>query len=388
MIMKTKKAIVTSFIIVIVLLSSPFLFKKYFNDNNDHYFLEVSQDNKKDLLLTQADVEIETIHIEPAGCSYIGHLDMISDTIYFIDSRFCKVFSFDLDGKLLKEELGQGGGPNEINTALISGYVKLPNGNWVFIGTANDCHIFSSNFEKIKTYVIDKYYNESESYDSPLKYSLCYPKLKIVPYEESFIYNTYTEAPSLNFYDNKEKYFKNCRILTKVDANTGKVVDHFGRFSPIYNKSDKDLRLTSLVDFDIDSSGNYYITYEADSLIYLYDKDFNVRKAFGYQGQNMEYSYPELTFEEFSHRYEIERANTSYYSSIKYVDALDVLFRVYTISKDDKNDGLQIYNNEVLIGDINIPKTCKILGYTYPYLYMSPSIDVDSDIMTIYRFKL
>ena len=51
-------------------------------------------------------------------------------------------------------------------------------------------------------------------------------------------------------------------------------------------------------------------------------------------------------------------------------------------------DGLQIYKDGVLLGDINVPKGLKVMGYVSPYYYSYVIADEEREIMYMYRFKL
>lgn len=52
--------------------------------------------------------------------------------------------------------------------------------------------------------------------------------------------------------------------------------------------------LFSSVNFDVDNKGTFYVTYEADSLIYVYNDDFEIRHCYGFAGQDMDLNYKRI----------------------------------------------------------------------------------------------
>jgi hypothetical protein len=82
-----------------------------------------------------------------------------------------------------------------------------------------------------------------------------------------------------------------------------------------------------------------------------------------------------------------DKEKCGYYTCLEYIDELDILLRTYQRSDTEPYDGLQIYKDGTLIGDVDIPKLMKIAGYIEPYIY-GASVDEDNESIKIFRFKL
>ena len=93
-------------------------------------------------------------------------------------------------------------------------------------------------------------------------------------------------------------------------------------------------------------------------------------------------------FEVMSKYYMSEKQSKGYYTWLEYVDETGLLFRSYQKGGSQSTDGLQIYKDGVLLGDINVPKGLKVMGYVSPYYYSYVIADEEREIMYMYRFKL
>lgn len=94
-------------------------------------------------------------------------------------------------------------------------------------------------------------------------------------------------------------------------------------------------------------------------------------------------------YKECRKNYRSERNTKSHYYWIEYVDETGMLFRSY--NKDsDTVDGLQIYRDGVLVGDVEVPKKFRVMGYIAPYYYsyIIPLLDENDDSLIMYKFKL
>ena len=207
-------------------------------------------------------IELVKFELEAIESSYIGELFINNEKIGFIDQKFCWVFFFDKDGQFLTRHLGQGRGPSEIPTGIIDGHSCLNDGSYFFVGSANDCYIFDENFQIINSFIIDKTAEKkSKNFEQPWIYTLCYENLIMKNYDNYLYYNIFSEYEDLNFIDSPIDYFKNVFIISKLNLTTGKVEQILGNYPDIY-VNDKSLKQLSLVNFDIDSKGNFYLSFE------------------------------------------------------------------------------------------------------------------------------
>ena len=131
------KRIVKSVLLFPLLLigcSSPEL-----NKDIEKLFPSPTEDNKCDLQLTS--IDIEPFALDSVESSYIGYLEMKQDTLYLIDKRFCWIFRFTKDGRLIDRQLGLGEGPKEYNCGIIEGYCHLQDGTWAFLDPVVICFL-------------------------------------------------------------------------------------------------------------------------------------------------------------------------------------------------------------------------------------------------------
>ena len=229
--------------------------------------------------------------------------------------------------------------------------------------------------------------NKNNLADMKWVYTLCYPKLIARNCNDYLFYNVYIDHPKLNM-SSGEDYYKNARIICKMNLKNGNIQDILGRLSPEYQKYHY-IGQFSLPSFDISREGDFYVCFEADSLIYRYDKNYNIKEAYGIKGKNMNTSYKEIsTINELKREHESQREVCGYYNFIEYIDDRGLLFRSYTKGNKETTDGLQIYKGDCLIADVDVPKNFKIIGYIEPYFYSDLIFNEENEILKVYRFKL
>ena len=334
-------------------------------------------------------ITLQPFSLEPIESSYVALLDISDKFIYLIDKKFCWIFVFDENGRFLKRELGQGQGPNELATGTIDGYVRTLSNGYFFVGGGNDCHLYDDEFVLKNKYIIDKGQRGGEAnYEAPWIYTLSYEHLLMKNYGDFVYYTVFSEFGDMNFIESPDSYFDSVHYLAKMNIYTGQVEKMLGKYPPMYGER-RDLKQFSFVNFDIDATGTFYISFESDSLIYTYDKDFSPVSTYGYSGKEMQYKKVVLsTFDDFSNGYEQSRAESGYYTGLKYVNDTDVLFRSYTRGKGASHDGLQIYKDGLLLGDVKVPVGFKILGYIAPYYYATSGIEEEEEYIGMFKFTI
>lgn len=333
-------------------------------------------------------LDLDSVYCEFIDASYVGSLQWSNDTLFYIDEKFCAVFAFNTQGEFLQQFLSQGSGPNELATRNIVGYSRLDNGGHFFLGPSNDCYVFNQQMNKTKFFIITKNSSQSEiSYDSPYCYTLSYPKLILRNYGDMIYSNVYCEHPKLHMFTSYKKYVDNAHFLASINIKSGEMENLYGNYSLAYKKDNT--KQFSLVSYDIDKEGNFYVCLEADSLIHFYNSSFELLYSFGYKGQEMSTEYSNLhTIKDFRHKNLEEREKYSYYTWIEYVDERNLLFRSYKKQNSMGYDGLQIYKNNTLIGDVYVPKNFRVVGYSSPYFYGVVPVDEDKETIKFYKFKL
>ena len=56
-------------------------------------------------------------------------------------------------------------------------------------------------------------------------------------------------------------------------------------------------------------------------------------------------------------------------NAVEYVDETGLLFRSYRKGGGSVTDGLQVYRDGVLVGDVDVPLGFRMAGYVEPYYY-------------------
>lgn len=333
-------------------------------------------------------LDLISVQCAPIDASYVGMLYWVNDSLYYIDEKFCALFVFDNEGNFVSQHLSQGSGPNELATKNIVGYCHLSDNRHFFIGPSNDCYIFNSHFQKDNFYVITRNgIQEKKSYESSYYYTLSYPKLIMRSHGDKIYTNVYCEHPDLHMFKSYSKYVSQAHFLAMIDCTSGLIENVFGNYTPPYKK--ENTKQFTLVNYDIDQSGNFYISLEADSLIYQYDSSFNPLTAFGYEGRNMSDNYMTLnSIRDFRRESFVQRETRSHYTWLEYIDEKELLFRSYQKDRPYSTDGLQIYKKNILIGDIDVPKGFRVIGYSAPNFIASVPINEDEEKIIFYKFKL
>ena len=338
-------------------------------------------------------ISIDSLLLEKTSSSYVGETQIRGKNIYFVDHKFCKMYQFDTTGQYIKSVLKSGKGPKEINTGEIATSLYTKD-QQIFIGLSYDIHFFSKDWEDQRTSSFD--WQIKNSREEMLKnpkaemhgmYSPAYAKFILKHHGDYLYFPINSQHPTFNFVSSRY-YYENARALAKMNMHNGKVVEVFGRYAPVYKNYDFIGHL-SLANFDMDKEGNFYLNFEPDSVIYQYDNEFNIKNAYGIEGKNMDKSYTETnTLDDFYKVVDIERDEKGYYTWIRYIDELGMLFRSYQKGVNEKTDGLQIYKDGVLLADVDVPKGFKVNGYIHPFVYSSIMVDEFAEEMKIYRFKL
>lgn len=317
--------------------------------------------------------------------SYLGEVITYKDCLLFIDKKFCYAYLFDRSGKLQKRCLGKGHSPKEIPVDEITGYC---------INNQEEMVIFSDllYFVYDSTFTL-KYYNtvktdtrsphQSKRGDNPFIYSWPYDKFVIHGYDSTLYYTVINRT--FNYITEARKFFNECFTILQVDALTGIPEKVLGAYPAIYQKHT--FCQIPYCSFDLDSEGNIYACYEADSLIYKFDKRHKNIRTFGWSGRDMDCDYITLSRQEsLRSLYLQERASRGFYDQVLYIDSLRWLCRIYQKGGTALTDGLQVYDSTYrLIADCDIPKGFRLSGYISPCLYF---YKIDEEEEKILCFKL
>ncbi len=331
-------------------------------------------------------IDLDSVSVALDNSSYDGYSWVSDGNLYFFDKFFCYAYKISPDGKTEGRWLGSGRAGNEvpIKSPLA---IAAKNDQILIMGGTNDGYLFN-NWEGMKTIGIKL----SESNTSPndsRTYTLYVPEFILKMHKDKFYYNTYAEQEGFNPAEHSKTYFRDARPIMEVDMKSG-IATPVGKYSKYYEDNHAKVKHLFGVYYDIDNKGNFHVSYQADSLIYVYDKEFNLLRSYGFQGagMNVDYKTSLPNWDDYNLAYMEDVENKGYYYWIKNIEETGLLFRSYRKGSHSGHDGLQIYKDGALIGDVAIPKQFKVIGYAEPYYIGQIVGDMDNLTMHFYRFKL
>jgi hypothetical protein len=357
------------------------------------YYENIKTKNANIILINDIALDIIELNFEVNYTK--GFIRIYNDLLYYVDQTTSKVYILSPTGDITSSKLGKGSSPYEIDASYIVDYTQTDDGNHFIMGYNYNIYLYDENWKIIyKSYLN---WNESNSkeelmheYDASMHglYALHFENLRGVSKNDYVYYEIYAEHPTFNPIIS-DYYYTHGRTIAKVNYMDGSVKEILGRKSGFYNNY-KFLGHLSYLHFDEANNNEFYISFEADSLIYLCNNKFEPKIAFGYSGIDMNIKYTELnSFEEAYDVYYKDRQACGYYTGLKYIKDRDLLFRSYTKGKHSEFDGLQIYKDRMLIADVDVPKGFKVEGYIAPYFYSAAfSEEKENNNTYIYRFKL
>ncbi|MGF1671615.1 MAG: hypothetical protein ACFCU6_14310 [Balneolaceae bacterium] len=92
--------------------------------------------------------------------------------------------------------------------------------------------------------------------------------------------------------------------------------------------------------------------------------------------------------ETLSLHWQKEIQSRGFYTGIHFEPELNMIFRSYSRGNDESYDGLQIYRNETLLADVDVPAGFKVSGYAAPYIYSSIFVNEENEQLYVYRFVI
>ncbi|GAB2623010.1 hypothetical protein GCM10026987_20460 [Belliella aquatica] len=343
-------------------------------------------------------IKLEKLEFDIEDLIGRGEAVISNENIYFVDKLNSQLLKFDAEGNYLETPISKGEGPSEIQrfeNFIISGDFK-------YFLSGYTIYEFDQKNELSNRTVLDFYHGSSmkeiESNpqpDDPGIYEVKYSNNEIFVRDGKFYSKIETSNPKLNFLMH-EKYYKKSANYGEFDLKTGKILRVLGKKPPIY------LKYKYIPHFDFYyhdlSDDEIYISFEPDSLIYIADKDFNFKEAFGVSGKGMIQEYIEVSeLDDYDDYWKGNRARNGFYRQIKFIAEDDLLFRTYNTGSKDRSSTeyednplrMQIYKSKVLIGDVEIPNYFKVIGKIGEYFYADGSGgNPDNEEIVVYKFKL
>ncbi len=338
---------------------------------------------EKDLRMES--LAIDTVCVDSIElCSYTGFSGTYGNSLYFFDEQLCYLYPVSLDGKVGKRRLGMGHSAWEVPITRPSGVsYSEESGRLIMLGGSYDAYIYDekNGVERIDMQVR----GDKTSYASSSAYTL-WDEVVMRNDASAFYYNVFGNNEAVDIFHQKD-HFKNTAILMRVDVKDGTMTP-IGKYSDYYVENKDKIKHLPYYYFDVAEEGGFYVTYQADSLIYQYDADFHLVHSFGFQGSGMntDYSNPGTTYEEFAEAVGKDMQNAGYYYWIEHVG--DYTFRSYRKSGTAATDGLQIYQDRTLIADVDVPHGFRVVGAVDGYFVTQIKIDEENRKLQFYKFKI
>lgn len=361
-----------------------------------------------EILLDTLALEKLPIALGPGESSYEGFTEVRDGSIRFVDTQTSDMFVFDMEGNLLERTLERGEGPQELpGVAGPQFYTTTPGDRHVFIGSSNDLYVFDSDFNRIRTLQIDWQGVPSDQMEGAIDpdnnraYNMAYGATNIRATEQH-IYLALEGAPPPflpDFHRASDKYAEEGRILARIDIENGEMLEVIGRLSPLFIE-DESTRFFAYPVFDLRGDDELVLTFAPDPQIYVVDSNFTVGNAFGSEGQNMDTNYRSIPVTddhaELRQYARTEIRERGVYRSLTAVEERDLVFRAYKRGSSAMTDGLQIYRDETLIADVDVPRhsgtdpytTFEVVGYEAPYFYSNVFTDEAYETLWVYRFRI
>ena len=341
-------------------------------------------------------IQIDTININSSiETSLIGDFWVFEKSLYFSDKYFNYIFKFNSNGVLTNRYVGKGNGPNEV----IGFNYAIPtfNGFSLLFGGNNSVYPFDKNWNKVSGFRInwDIKTTRKEILENPdpaasgaYEFDYGIPGIFKTWDSEHVAIAITASHPKFNGYFDTSLYYNQSRILALVNQKTGKVDKLLGRRPPFY------LSHANLPNFDHFNyeiiSNDLFVNFWADPFIYTINKKSGLATGkFGRAGRGMKLNYPTTQTYEGAEEQRVEnQTNFGYYHYLRYLPEGNLLLRGYTKGKGTTTDGLQIYKDFALVGDINVPKGLKIIGDIDGNIFGSQlELKDDDENLKIFKIK-
>jgi len=320
-------------------------------------------------------VRLDTVLLEPNQSSQIGSFYLKGDALFYVDKAYGLIEEFTVEGEskgIRKRELD---GPEELQgvSELIptkEGFIVRHDwsfyqydSNWEFIG--------KSLFQSASTVSYDEMMDNPKGEYMEMYELLHYnPKTVQLP-DGHLVIKLDVEHPIFNAFISRE-YYRESRVLGKVNLFNGMMVEMLGTRPDTYEEYSF-IPFHVMLDYHWTADNSIYVTYEADSMIYVYDRSWKLKETFGAAGIDINTDYLEsqnldVAFE--SKYFYHSRKNEGFYKDIFVDEENELVFRTYRQGSDSQDLldetynplRMQIFREGKLLGDFSVPGRFRILG--------------------------
>ncbi len=359
----------------LVILFYVMLVESCMSDKKQAQYWDVPKNGEIDLKVNQ--ITLDTVSIKLENTSGVGSYLLYKDTLVFVDELYSTLYLFDENFNEVDRRFGRGNGPNEVSGRIVGFAAK--GGRLIVLGPSYDYYVLDIGPGEVMQRGLLRFDDESRNNASELMniprpeymeiYEVDYPGLQIAFLnDQEVVLNITTSHPLFNAFSHSE-FYESGRVLAVLDIVSGNLEGIYGRMSPIY-QSWRFLPYLSSVKLGGGDENGFFLGFEADTLVYFFSAPDELQFAFGNAGRRMKTDYEQVEgSEDYVQYYKELRPKYGFYTFLKHFPELDLLFRGYRRSESEEVDGLQIYHVNVLIGDVDVPKGFRVIGFRNNMFY-------------------
>lgn len=342
-------------------------------------------------------VNIDTITITLNSGSGIGNFYMVDSTITFVDALTCTFHDIDVNGKITQSYFRRGNGKNELPNLLYAYPVENDSLNRVVIlDNSNGLTLFDATTKQIvKRSIVDFDWNDrsSYSYSSPSLYNFAFFTDFGVSYyldsDSNLLFQTNVINRSTKTPDSIESNrYDKAAILGKLNIETLHVEEVLGHFPDIYKS--KPMPHLEFFQYFVEED-RLYVNHTVDSLIYVYQYPDKLLHTIGFECRDIDRNYSITKDIDNGYYFKKDLSHVGFNTGLKFIPELDIICRTYIKTASTGESGMQIYRNNNLIADVNVPDFFKLLGYYGGDFYGSSFIPIENENsvkIVIYRLNI
>ena len=344
------------------------------------------------------DILIDSISFNAERTSCVGFFFMDDSLICFSDRLYCSLFRFNLNGTFVDRKFGKGSGPGELpalrkmfNVPGKDYYYSFDQNNmlyqldkrkWTVKRLGRIDFGWDKSVQKIGSDYANCYYFNTLNYPGFVFHEINDSTL-IFPVKAD-----HKKFSGSSVESNANKYYTTGKIFGELNLNSNKVDRLFGFIPEFYQQYEF---LSNFNGFSYDCQGDtIYVDYAADSLMHVYKYPDKFLYTIGFSGRDMNQDYKETSSYEAAKKQMREDALIfGRYSCVKYIKETNALLRVYYKGNHSETDGLQVYKNNDLIADFDVPKHFQVIGFCNGYYYAVKYVpEQTGQEFNLYKFKL
>lgn len=308
-----------------------------------------------------------------------GNFFMSGNQLFFADSRTCKLYTFNTDGKCLETHFTKGHGANEFPSFLYMYPIANDTENIIVMDGSNNCYCFDT-----KTYNIKKLGTVNFDWAKAKKTDLSSPSLYKLP-DMSDMGMTFIKRNDTTivlpieimdrFLSDKKQRYKIGHILAEINLNTMSVAKVFGKFPEMYKEHPN----ANMEFFQYCSNDDtLYINHTVDSLIYVYEYPDRLLYTMGYELKHLNRDYTESWSVDSGVFYD-NLKKCGFNTGLWFCKETSLLFRTAVPNSVSTYSLLQVYQNTNLIGSYIVPPYFKMLGYINGVYYGVRMTPIEED---------